>query len=168
MLTEDEARRLYREVLDKVSDSLARDIAVSVFSGALRGDIGSKTHDDTGLDEAQDLIPLSNSDALVVALRTLLSALDPIFQESEVKKILHPTENTGECTIVWDFDHAESTHVPELLEVPAQLVKVEPLPVFSTDDLSRMRQRVAKLADLLQEFESELEQKGGLANGHSD
>ena len=160
MLTEDEAGRLYREVLEKVDASVARDIEVSVFSGALRGDIGPKTHEDTGLDETQDLIPISNKDALVVALRTLLSALDPIFQESEVKKILHPPNNTGECTIIWDFDQAEPTHVPEVLKVPAKLVKVEPLPVLSTDDLSRIRQRVVKLADLLQEFESELEKTG--------
>lgn len=164
MLTEVEARHLYREILAKVGDVLARDMEVSVFRGALRGAANTKEgalFDEETNSEFRDFVPASSRDALVVALRTLLSALDLIFQLSEVQRVIHvPSENQNaeERKIIWDFDWGALTHVEEVLESsPARLVNIEPVSPLLVDDLSKTRQRVEKLARLVREFEDELE-----------
>ena len=164
MLTEVEARELYREILARVGDVLARDIEISVFQGALRGAENMKRRapfSEEANSEFNDLIPVSNRDALVVALRTLLSALDPIFQLSDVQRILYvpsESENAEKRKIIWDFDRAALTHVEDVLESdPARLVNIETFPPLLADDLSQTRRRVESLARLVQEFEDELE-----------
>ena len=162
MLTEGEARELYREILANVGDRLARDIEVSVFRGALSGAASMKKgalFGEETTSEFNDVIPITNSDALVVALRTLLAALDPIFQLSEVERLLHvPSENTEERKIIWDFDRAALTFVEDVLENdPARLLDIEPFAPLLADDVSQTRQRVERLARLVREFEHEIE-----------
>ena len=113
--------------------------------------------------DSTDVIPVSNKDALVVALRTLLSALDPIFQLHEVQRVVDISsddETAEERKIVWDFDRAALTRVEEVLENdPARLVDIEFLAPLSADDFSQTRQRVENLARLVHEFEREIEKE---------
>lgn len=164
MITEAEARELYREMLARVGEVLARDIEVSVLQGAVRGAANVRRgdlFDEEVNSEFRDLMPVSNGDALVIAIRTLLSALDPIFQLSEVQRVLHDPsegENVEERKVIWDFDRAALRHVENVLENdPARLVSIEPFPQLSADELSRTRQRVEELARLAREFEDEVE-----------
>lgn len=166
MLTEAEARELYREILKKVGDVLARDVEVNVFRGALRGPATMKRgalFDEEVNSELSDVIPVSNRDALVVALRTLLSALDPIFQLHEVQRVVDFNSERGtaaERKIVWDFDRAAMTRVEEVLETdPARLVDIDLLVPLTADNFSETRQRVERLARLVHEFEREIEKE---------
>ena len=164
MLSEGEARELYREVLGKVGDVLARDVEVNVFRGALHGPATKKRgalFDEEVNSGFNDVVPVSNRDALVVALRTLLSALDPIFQLHEVQRVVDISsedETVEERKIVWDFDRAALTRVEEVLENdPARLVDIEHLMPLTAHDFSQTRQRVERLARLVHEFEREIE-----------
>lgn len=164
MITEAEARELYKEMLARVGEALARDIEVSVLRGAVRGAANVRKGDLFGEEvnsEFNDLTPVSNRDALVIALRALLSALDPIFQLSEVQRVLHtPSEGRSveERKIIWDFDWAALRHVENVLENdPARLVSIEPFPQLLADELSRTRQRVEELARLVRGLEDEVE-----------
>lgn len=164
MLTEVEARELYREILGKVGDVLARDIETNVFRGALRGPATMKRgalFDEEVNSGFQDVIPVSTRDALVVALRTLLAALDPIFQLHEVQRVVDINSEVGtaeERKIVWDFDRAALTGVEEVLERdPARLIDIELLAPLAADGFSQTRQRVERLARLVHEFEREIE-----------
>ena len=166
MLTEAEARELYSEILTRVGAVLARDIEVSVLRSALRGTTIVKSGDlfgDQVASELNDPIPISNRDKLIVALRTLLSALDPIFQLSEVQRVIQASpkgKELEEREVIWDFDRAALTHVEDVLENdPARLIDIEPLPRLMADDLSRTRQRVEKLTRLVRELEGEVEKK---------
>ena len=63
MITEAEARELYREMLARVGDVLARDIEVGVFRGAVRGGANVRRgdlFDDEVNSEFSDLVPSSN------------------------------------------------------------------------------------------------------------
>ena len=164
MITEAEARALYRQMLARVGEVLARDIEVSVLQGAVRGGANVRRGDLFGEEvnsEFSDLIQVSNRDALVIAIRTLLSALDPIFQLFEVQRVLHAPsegEDVEERQVTWDFDRAALRHVEDVLENdPARLVSIEPFPQLLAEELSRTRQRVEKLARLVREFEDEVE-----------
>ena len=164
MLTEGEARELYGEILGKVGETLARDIEVNVFRSAHRGPATTKRGPLFGEEVNSgfnDAISVSSRDALVIALRTLLSALDPIFQLHEVQRVVHAKpedENAEERKVIWDLDRSALSRVEEVLESsPAQLVNIEPVPPLLVDDLSRTRQRVERLARLVREFEDELE-----------
>jgi len=160
MLTNHDACTFYSEFLDKLREkgtgALARDIELTVLRGALRAEDGSSAKAPTFQK------PLSSREALVVALRMFLAALDPAFQLPYVRKILGACRSDDESAafqITWALDRLEAREEPdhELLPQtdPRALDQLEKLPEVDPATLTELRGLVERLASFVAELETE-------------
>lgn len=160
MLTNHEARAFYTEFLDKLrrldAEALARDIEKTVLRGALRSEAGSSA-------KAQTFqTPLSPREALAVALRMFLAALDPALQIPHVREVLGAGSGGEDDTapeLVWAFDRLEPGEEPdhEMLPQadPRTLGELEALPEIEPESLTALREMARQLASLVAELETE-------------
>ena len=160
MLTNHEARVLYTELLDKLrqldAEALARDIELTVLRGALRAEDGSSA-------KAQTFqTPLSPREALVVALRMFLAALDPAFQLPHVRGILGACSSDDESAapqITWALDRLEAGEEPDHELVPQTdpraLDELEKLPEVEPATLTQLHELAEQLVSLVAELETE-------------
>lgn len=149
-MTGREAAELYNHVLVRLREleatELTHEIEVTVGRGELRSEVGAKS------DALQT--PLSPHEALVVALRMLVAAVEPPIHRTEAEKAL-------ETTISWRFDELEPRHLQHeagtLLfpESRAAAWAAPELPSLTKDELQALHNRAAKLLDLARETEKE-------------
>lgn len=152
MLTEHEARELYAELLGKLDElgasALARDIEISVLRGAPRKESGPR---------AQELVyqaALSAREALAVALRMLLAALEPVLQVASVREVLQniTAPDSDALEVRWAFDRigpVEGYDADVTLSLQVDVLgEIEELPRFSQENVQRLRE-LAKNVELL-------------------
>ena len=160
MLTEDEAESLYMEILEVLPEPLASDIEIGVRRGALRADVEVEASEPPSFRVRHDNgILISNRWALVVAVRTLLAAIDPIFQVSAAEKILLPSKEFSDVRkpmIVWAPDEPTTDARQKRAGGLGKAPKLEVPPSPSSREQVQIRLRVDKLVQILMDFENEL------------
>lgn len=149
-MTDRDASQLYKHLLDRLREvggtELIREIEVTVGRGKLR----------TG----EEIKPggfqttLSAHEALVVALRMLVAAVEPPIYKAEAEK-------ASESTIAWRFDELEYSRrgagaVPSP-EALATTTGVPELPSLTKDELDSLGYNAARLLALAQATERELD-----------
>jgi hypothetical protein len=160
MLTEHEAHELYVEILAKLrrlgAEDLAREIELTVLRGALRTESGP------GAKGQVFQTPLSSKEALLVALRMFLAAVEPAFQIPHMRDVLAASEDGDEdepVVVSWAFDRLQATEDDDLRRSsqpdPDAVGELEDLSAAEPVDLARLREMVKRLAALVQELEAE-------------
>ena len=157
MITDDEARDYYTEFLRTLGAlnalPLVREIQRAVSRGELRAKHGSRKKQPDAYQ-----MPLSAKEALIVALRMFLSALDPAFQLANVQETLRKHMGSVPVEISWEFDPVVSTEGRDAAETDVgALGELNPVPLLVPKELYALRCAAEHLVTLLNELEEEQE-----------
>lgn len=150
-MTEQEAAELYNHVLVRLRElkatELIYEIEVTVSRGELRSEVDAKT------DALQT--PLSPHEALVLALRMLVAAVEPPIHRTEAERVL-------ESTISWRFDELQPRHLQEAgtMTFPdprAARREAPEFPSLTKGQLEALRNHAGKLLELARDTEKEID-----------